>query len=64
MCKSLTTLGLAVYLPSLIFTANNTAQINDLPFNYIPTEWVGITFVALFSLTTGEIISPLEIYRN
>ncbi|KDN48926.1 hypothetical protein RSAG8_02279, partial [Rhizoctonia solani AG-8 WAC10335] len=27
---------------------------DDLPFNYIPTGWVGITFLALFGITTGN----------
>ena len=28
---------------------------DDLPYNYVPTEWVCITFVALFSLSTSKL---------
>ena len=33
---------------------------DQLPFNYVPTGWVGITFLTLFSLTTGEYL-PYEV---
>lgn len=25
----------------------------DLPFNYVPTGWIGIVFLTLFGVTTG-----------
>jgi hypothetical protein len=32
----------------------------DLLYNYVPTEWVCITFVVLFSLSTGKLLSDLH----
>ncbi|KAB5588697.1 RTA1-like protein [Ceratobasidium theobromae] len=43
---------------SILAAANDTIHhqpdnSQDLPFNYVPTGWVGITFLALFGVTTG-----------
>ena len=42
--------------------ANETAAAQrdhsqDLPFHYIPTGWVGITFLALFGITTSMLFN-------
>lgn len=31
--------------------------MDDLPYNYVPTEWVCIVFVVLFSLLTSKLLS-------
>jgi hypothetical protein len=35
-----------------------TNPTEHLPFNYVPTGWVGITFITLFVITTGGCIPP------
>ncbi|KAG8740041.1 hypothetical protein FRC10_004799 [Ceratobasidium sp. 414] len=47
-------------LNSIMAAANETANaqpnpIEDLPFGYVPTGWVGVTFIVLFILTTGRV---------
>ncbi|CAE6477532.1 unnamed protein product [Rhizoctonia solani] len=37
---------------------------DDLPFNYVPTGWVGIMFLALFGITTGGHLLQALIFRT
>jgi hypothetical protein len=40
-----------------------SASSNDLPYNYVPTEWVCIMFAALFSLSSGEpSLDPMQCF--
>ncbi|KAG8740438.1 hypothetical protein FRC10_004329 [Ceratobasidium sp. 414] len=36
----------------------------DLPFNYVPTGWVGITFLVLFSVTTAVHLLEAVLFRT
>ncbi|KAJ1305017.1 hypothetical protein OPQ81_000060 [Rhizoctonia solani] len=52
-------------LGSILVAANATINEqqsagDNLPFNYVPTGWVGITFLALFGVTTaGHLLQAL-----
>ncbi|KAG8712965.1 hypothetical protein FRC09_019270 [Ceratobasidium sp. 395] len=52
----------------LAAAANSTGQPNleivDLPFNYVPTGWVGITFLALFGVTTATHLLEAVVLRT
>ncbi|KAG8732328.1 hypothetical protein FRC12_019332 [Ceratobasidium sp. 428] len=52
----------------IMAAANSTATqpdpSQDLPFNYIPTGWVGITFLALFGVTTSAHLLQAVIFRT
>ncbi|KAG8783141.1 hypothetical protein FRC12_020051 [Ceratobasidium sp. 428] len=52
----------------LAAAANSTGQpdleIVDLPFNYVPTGWVGITFLALFGVTTAAHLLEAIVLRT
>ncbi|KAF8601730.1 RTA1-domain-containing protein [Ceratobasidium sp. AG-I] len=52
----------------ILAAANGTATAQpdpseDLPFNYIPTGWVGITFIALFGITTAAHLLEAVLFR-
>ncbi|KAG9123027.1 hypothetical protein FRC07_000342 [Ceratobasidium sp. 392] len=51
----------------IMAAANSTATqpdpSQDLPFNYVPTGWVGITFLALFGVTTAAHLLEAVIFR-
>jgi hypothetical protein len=40
-----------------ILSGRHPTAVDDLPYNYVPTEWVCITFVVLFSLLTSKLLS-------
>ncbi|KAG8714276.1 hypothetical protein FRC08_012143 [Ceratobasidium sp. 394] len=52
----------------IMAAANSTATqpdpAQDLPFNYIPTGWVGITFLALFGVTTSTHFLEAILFRT
>ncbi|KAF8601727.1 hypothetical protein BDV93DRAFT_524487 [Ceratobasidium sp. AG-I] len=54
----------------LILAAVNTTATGEpdpateLPFNYVPTGWVGITFLALFGITTAAHLLQSILFRT
>ncbi|CAE6413256.1 putative protein C17G6,02c [Schizosaccharomyces pombe 972h-] [Rhizoctonia solani] len=55
---------MSIALGTILAAANTTTGEhhggNDLPFNYVPTGWIGITFLALFGVTTaGHLLQAL-----
>ncbi|KAF8601726.1 RTA1-domain-containing protein [Ceratobasidium sp. AG-I] len=45
-------------------TPAQTDQSEELPFNYIPTGWIGITFLALFGITTAVHFLEAVLFRT
>ncbi|KAF8601736.1 RTA1-domain-containing protein [Ceratobasidium sp. AG-I] len=53
----------------IMAAANGTAaaqrdRSQDLPFHYVPTGWVGITFLVLFGITTGAHLLQAILFRT
>ncbi|CAE7108980.1 unnamed protein product [Rhizoctonia solani] len=60
---------MSISFGTILAAANATASenqqgVDDLPFNYVPTGWVGIIFLVLFGVTTAGHLLQAIIFRT